>query len=24
AESQKQISAVGSEATDFMDIDFGL
>jgi uncharacterized membrane protein YjgN (DUF898 family) len=24
AESQRQISAVGSEATDFMDIDFGL
>jgi len=24
AESQKQISAVGSEVTDFMDIDFGL
>lgn len=24
AESQKQISAVGFEATDFMDIDFGL
>jgi len=24
AESQRQMSAVGSEATDFMDIDFGL
>jgi len=24
AESQRQISAIGSEATDFMDIDFGL